>query len=188
MGYRALTDSMGGSWFPECAHFAFDRPAQLETYRRYFQCDLQFANNFTGLSFKASDLDKRNPEGDAAMARQAEGLLRLVPTPRETFSDRTKHVIYLLLPGGTANVEAVARNLGIGVRSLQRELEKEGVTFARLLHETRRELARRYLAGATHPIAEIAELVGYSSPSAFSRWFSAEFGMPPHVWRSQLRQ
>ena len=28
-------------------------------------------------------------------------------------------------------------------------------------------------------------MLGYSMPSSFTRWFSAQFGMPPATWRSR---
>jgi AraC-like DNA-binding protein len=187
LGYRALTEAMGGCWLPECAHFSFNRPADSESFQRYFQCGMQFSDSFTGLSFKCDDLDLSNPRSDEAMARHAERLLSLLPSQRESIGDRTRHSLYLLLPDGRATLGAVSRNLGVGVRTLQRALEKEATTFGNLLNETRRDLAKRYLAGGTHTLGEIAELLGYSSSSAFSRWFSGEFGRTPQAWRCALR-
>ena len=48
----------------------------------------------------------------------------------------------------------------------------------------RRELATAYLASSTHPITTVAELLGYSSPSSFTRWFAGSFGIPPQLWRA----
>ena len=28
-------------------------------------------------------------------------------------------------------------------------------------------------------------MLGYSMPSSFTRWFNAQFGMPPATWRSR---
>ena len=71
----------------------------------------------------------------------------------------------------------MAANLGLTTRSLQRSLERESQVFAGLLNETRRELARRYLATSSHSITTISDLTGYASSSAFTRWFHSEFGM-----------
>jgi len=35
------------------------------------------------------------------------------------------------------------------------------------------------------PLAQVAVLLGYGSPSTFTRWFSGEFGMAPSAWRSR---
>ena len=71
--------------------------------------------------------------------------------------------------------------------TLQRLLEREGCTFGEILNDIRRELAQRYLAEPSHPIATVAELVGYRTPSSFTRWFTAEFGQSPTTWRAHAQ-
>jgi len=65
---------------------------------------------------------------------------------------------------------------------------REGRSFAILLGEARRELALRYLSNSTLSVAAIAQMTGYSSPSSFTRWFAAEFGVAPAAWRAEERQ
>jgi AraC-like DNA-binding protein len=36
-------------------------------------------------------------------------------------------------------------------------------------------------------VTTIAEQLGYASPSAFTRWFAAEFGVSPQAWRNERR-
>ena len=48
------------------------------------------------------------------------------------------------------------------------------------------ELAERYLAHPTRTMAEIADLLGFSGPSALARWHQAQFGMPATVRRKAL--
>jgi AraC-like DNA-binding protein len=92
-----------------------------------------------------------------------------------------------MLPVGRGTLAQVADNLGLHARTLQRQLEKEGQTFAALLNAVRRELALRYLSSSAHNMTAIAHMTGYSSPSAFTRWFAAEFGMSPAAWRAEER-
>jgi AraC-like DNA-binding protein len=94
----------------------------------------------------------------------------------------------LLLPAGRATLEQVGENLGLHPRALQRLLEREGRTFATLLNEVRRELALRYLSSSTHQVTAIAQMTGYAAPSSFTRWFCAEFGVAPALWRAEERQ
>jgi AraC-like DNA-binding protein len=81
-------------------------------------------------------------------------------------------------------MDHVATNLGLSPSALRRRLERENRLFATLLNEVRRELAQRYLANSAHSITEISDLIGYTSISSFTRWFTHEFGMPPISWRS----
>ncbi|WP_321940216.1 AraC family transcriptional regulator [Paraburkholderia sp. J8-2] len=66
---------------------------------------------------------------------------------------------------------------------MQRELDKAGESFTSLLNEVRCELAMRYVGNPRYSLVEVSELLGYSSPSTFTRWFSAQFGIAPAVWR-----
>jgi AraC-like DNA-binding protein len=132
-------------------------------------------------------LDLPNALANPALAGHAERLLGLVPMgrPEGSTTERTRHAIYLLIHSGSATIERVGEMLDLHPRSLQRQLVQEGRTFGQLLNETRRELAERYLAAAHHSLATISTLAGYSSQSAFTRWFAAEFGLSPAAWREQ---
>jgi len=33
----------------------------------------------------------------------------------------------------------------------------------------------------------VASLLGYSSPSSFTRWFAGSFGVSPQLWRANQR-
>jgi AraC-like DNA-binding protein len=49
----------------------------------------------------------------------------------------------------------------------------------------RRDLVIRYLENPGYSLGRIADMLGYSMPSSFTRWFIAQFGMPPAAWRTQ---
>ena len=72
-------------------------------------------------------------------------------------------------------------------RNLQRKLNRRGLTIAGLLDETRRSLATLYLRSPARTVSEVADLVGYSSVSSFSRWFTDQLGVSPSNWRRNDR-
>ena len=123
------------------------------------------------------------------MADHARRLLELVPIGGEyrPISDAANRAISLLLPSGKAKLGKVAANLGMNARTLQRRLALEGTAYETLLNETRKDVAERFLIASTKSIAFIAEMTGYSSTSAFTRWFISEFGESPSTWRKQRR-
>lgn len=183
--YRSLTEVMRGRWQPDCVHFTHRPPADMSNHRRLFQCAIAFDAEFDGFSCTSAALDIANPFADADMARNAERVLSMTPArePEHTVAGRARRSIYLQIHSGNVTVERVGDILGVHARTLQRMLDKEGWSFAALLNDVRRELAQRYLAGAHHSIATIAHLAGYSHQSAFTRWFTAEFGTTPAAWR-----
>lgn len=184
-----LRGASGGRWQPLAIHFIREPPEDLSVVNRLFAVPVRYRSHFNGVASTPAAMATANPLADEAMARHAQRLLALVPLPpeRNPISDRARRAITLLLPTGWATLEPVARNLGLTPRALQRGLEKEHRSFAGLLNEVRRELAQRYLVDSARPIGTVAALIGYSSLSAFGRWFTAEFGSSPQIWRlSQL--
>jgi len=187
---RTVSDVVGGRWHPDLAYFQHSAPADLGDHMRIFQCPLVFDADFNGLVSTEAALDAPNPAAESAMARHAKRYLdMLLPEPADgSISERARRSLYLLLPAGRATLEQVGANLGLHPRALQRQLEREGRSFAVLLNEVRRELALRYLASPAHSVGSVARMTGYATPSSFSRWFVIEFGMSPAQWRAEERQ
>jgi len=150
-----------------------------------FDCPLEFDSGFDGMSFGSHSLVARNAYADPELAGHARRLLGLMPGIRhdETTLERSRGMIPLLIQRGQADSANLARCLGISVRTLQRRLRFEEQTFSGVLNDCRRELSVRYLAHSSHSVTAVAELIGYSTLSAYSRWFVSEFGMPPGKWR-----
>ena len=186
--YRAISDGLESAWEPDCIHFRHSAPECLSTFRGFFQCSLEFDSSFDGMSCSSKDLRRPNPFADEALARYARRLLDLLPKPKgESVVDKVRSVILLIIQDSSPTIERVAECLGVPVRTLQRRLIREGNAFSEILNDIRRELAPRYLAHSSHSLVTIAHLTGYSSLSSFSRWFAAEFHMPPMAWRKKNR-
>nr|WP_273482819.1 AraC family transcriptional regulator [Kribbella italica] len=88
-----------------------------------------------------------------------------------------------LLPAGSGTAAAVAGELAMSVRTLQRRLQLESTGFQTVLRDTRESLARHYLTTSTMTAAEIAYLLGYDDTTSFYRAFHAWTGQTPEVAR-----
>jgi AraC-like DNA-binding protein len=62
-----------------------------------------------------------------------------------------------------------------------------GTTFRQLVHQTRLTAAAAFLLNTDLPVANIGYLCGITDPSAFSRAFRTEYGLPPGAWRKVRR-
>jgi AraC-like DNA-binding protein len=82
---------------------------------------------------------------------------------------------------------ALARYLGMSIRTLRRRLAELDTSLATLIENARRDVARAALAGI-EPIKAIAERLGYSEQSAFHRAFKRWTGMTPGQYREQHRR
>ena len=97
-------------------------------------------------------------------------------------------LVEMLLPLGRCSTQQVARSLGVTQRTLHRQLAAEGQSFSAIVHTTREALAERYLAADRYSLTDVSELLGFTAPSAFSRWFRQRFGVSPTQWRASARQ
>ena len=185
--YRILVATSGNRWQPDCVHLVRRTPVDPAPWRRVFAVPIEFGATFNGLSSTADAMLVPNPKADDIMARHARQLLHLVPvdSAEVPVNERVRRAITLLLPSGRATIDQVAAQLGMSSRSLQRRLDDEGHQFGELLGWVRRELATAYLANSAHPVTTIAGLLGYASPSSFTRWFAGTFGTSPQAWRAE---
>jgi AraC-like DNA-binding protein len=88
-----------------------------------------------------------------------------------------------MLPSGRVGARQVAEALHVSVRSLQRKLADKGTSFAQLLEDTRRELARQYVSNSRLSVGEITYLLGFSDPANFTRAFRRWTGQSPSAFR-----
>ena len=181
---RAGGALLGNRWKPHRVMFSHEAPPDLQPHRRIFKCKLEFASEYNAFVCAAKDLDAPNFAANPALARYAEQLLESLPKAQDrSTSMEVREAIYVLLPMGRATVEQVAKKLGLNVRTLQRQLEEDGVTFSELINSVRRELAVRYVRSGQHALGQVAELLGYSTQTSFTRWFKSEFGVAPRQWQ-----
>ncbi|HEX8064124.1 MAG TPA: AraC family transcriptional regulator [Allosphingosinicella sp.] len=116
------------------------------------------------------------------LTAHTEGLLRAL---EETHSirEQVERLLMPMLHSGEARMERAAGALGWSSDTLYRRLRAEGVTFEELLDDLRRKVALRYIEEEAVAISQIAYLVGFSEPSAFSRAFKRWTGRSPRSFR-----
>lgn len=180
--FRAM---LGEHWRPQAIHFTHAANSDLQVHRRLFGCPLHFDSDFNGVVCLKADMDRPNARADAAMASYAQSFIEAMPKQgQRTVVQDVRRSVYLLLPMGRASVEQIASGLGVNVRTLQRRLDESGVSFSQVLNEVRSELAQRYITHTPHSMGRVAEQLGYSNLSSFTRWFTSQFGCSP----SQMRE
>lgn len=70
-------------------------------------------------------------------------------------------------------------------RTRHRRLASEKTKFDTILSNVRIETAVRLRQNRQTRLAEAAEMLGFSTGSAFLRWFLAAFGKRPSDWRKE---
>ncbi|HEY5710510.1 MAG TPA: AraC family transcriptional regulator [Allosphingosinicella sp.] len=184
---RLCESVLGENWAPAAVCFVHEAPpaAQMPVIRRLFRCPPEFNCEFNGILVKASDLDRANVRADPKLADHARGLIESVMSPaKRTAAQDTEHLIMLMLPSGQATIQNIADSMGLTVRTLQRMLDADGATFSDLLNRARMQLSSQYLSNMRTRITDVAEILGYRSIGAFTRWHTQTFGMSPRAWRA----
>lgn len=185
---RLCSEVLGQDWTPRLVCFSHQAPppGELVIITRLFRCTFQFESELNGIILRQADLDRPNPRADDQLARHARQLLDTAINPVERgASEEVEQLIRLLMPAGRASIQNCAASMGVTVRTLQRMLESEMTSFSTLLNAARMQLATQYLANPRMRITDIAELLGYSSIGAFSRWYRQAFGEPARIKRQQ---
>lgn len=179
---------LGPDWRPLSVCFTAGQPADIDAYRQVFGAGMRFGGEFTGIVFYSTDLDRENSLSDPLMRPYAQRFLDSVAAPRAaTWAGRTSELIEFLLPLGRCSIGQAARALGVDQRTLQRHLAQEDSSFGALLHSVRAESAERHLTSGRQSMTQVSAALGFAAPSAFSRWFTQQFGMSPSAWRRRSR-
>jgi AraC-like DNA-binding protein len=86
---------------------------------------------------------------------------------------------------GEVSIESAARSLGTSVRTLQRELNREGTDFRTMANAMRTRRAIELLRQTNASVTNIAMVLGYSSPAHFARAFHNATGLSPKQFRQR---
>lgn len=173
---------------PKAVSFAHTEPGYRSEYDRIFQMPIQFGAERNAIMFGEELLSVRvappNKYVSRLVKRQAEGLLQRLDGASSARSQVEKLLMPMLHTGG-ANIDAVARKLGVSRQTLFRKLRGEGVTFEKILEEMRYRLALQCLQREKISVNETAYRVGFSDPAAFSRAFKRWTGSSPRAVRAE---
>jgi AraC-like DNA-binding protein len=183
--FRILRISLGDAWKPRFVNFSHGPPKSLDVHLRIFGSRVKFTQDFNGIVCRARDLEKPISTSDPVMARYIKQYLELIGgQTHATVSSKVREFVWMLLPAGRCSLERIAEHMGVDRRTVHRLLEREGTTFSSVVEEVRTEMVGRYLGDPNRPLSLIAQMLGFSALSAFSRWFRDRYGCSASQWRA----
>lgn len=152
----------------------------------FFRSDVSFDDTETCMAISDKDADKALTGGNEELLAIHEDLIEryLAKLDRSNIINQSRRYIIEKLPSGRVSEAALASMFNISKRTLRRKLGQNGVTFRSLMLKVRQDLAERYIRGDSYTVTEIAFLLGYTDPSAFSRAFRSWFGCSPTKMRT----
>ena len=161
----------------------------VRAHEAYFGCRVRTGATHNRLYFHLSDLDR------PFLTYNAELLEMLTPAldkqlaeyhHQPAFRDTVRWLLERQLSAGRPDILAVAQELGVSDRTLQRRLTEEGTHFQHLLSEVRRGRAHQLLSDPALDLTEVALLLGYEDQSSFFRAFKIWEGVTPATWRGKV--
>ncbi|TDG20597.1 AraC family transcriptional regulator [Paraburkholderia silviterrae] len=182
--YRSIEELLGPNWRPRSVCFEHRPPNGATCHKAFFGSAVEFNSDFNGIVCHAKDLAAFRPASGSQMALYARRFLdQALTSANDSDTHTIRQVIAAMLPNGRCTADRVARHLGVDRRTLHRRLAAETTSFSSLLQDVRCELASRQIRDSDRSLAELADLLGFSSSSAFAFWFRKQFGKTVSKWR-----
>ncbi|WP_238474317.1 AraC family transcriptional regulator [Pseudomonas cavernicola] len=181
--YRTIKTLLGEHWQPQTVCFRHKAPRDRSTHLRVFGTNIQFNSVIDGIVCRSVDLDAPLRGTAPVGARFVRQQLDARGTASESVVDTVRRLVWQQLLTGRFSIEQVARQLGVDRRTVHRRLMRHQESFSSILDQVRKEQVIRHLRDSKHSQSEIAEFLGFSGLSAFSRWFRQRFGCSPRAWR-----
>lgn len=187
--WRSLRKCTGTSWALDQVTIAAKPPRRTDVYAHYFEAPILFNAQDTALCFPAPMLQQpirtSDPERFAQYCAHMEQRM-----PRQNDPALLQDALRAWMMQATwhdhGTLESAAANFGTTARTLQRRLRAQGIGFQDLRAQVRMEVAQQMLQKSQLPITHIAEKLGFSEASAFTRAFRAHTHQSPRAFRQAM--
>jgi AraC-like DNA-binding protein len=155
------------------------------TFEDIFGCPVLFDRPTVTISFDAAWLDVgRPPRGEPGLITVDDLARARVDCSKLTgLRDVLAEQIWSQVLAGKVSIESAARSLDTSVRTLQRELNREGTDFRTLANLLRSRRALELLRHSDVSVTQISVSLGYSAPSHFARALRKATGLGPQEFR-----
>lgn len=160
--------------------------SDIGIYERYYQCPVLQGSPYAELEFPATLLAQPITSADPGIYRinralAEDRLSRLLDVEQlhASVAEAIGNLHY-----AQADIDRVAGELELAVRTLQRKLSHSGSSFRQIQEQVVLKEATRLLTETETSVHEISQLMGYTETSSFSRAIKTMTGKSP----SDLRQ
>jgi AraC-like DNA-binding protein len=149
-----------------------------QIYQQGFRAECQFNKKTNSIVIAAEVL--------AWPLRETQALSSQALTTK-SIVDQVKHLLENNLVSNL-KVTHIAAMLGIGERSLQRQLKSYKTSFQQVLAEVRLQQAYGYLQYSNLSILQISQLLGFKEQSSFNHFFREVSGISPRCYKKKTKR
>ena len=184
IAFNILRDLFGPDWRPVEVTFASRRPSSLRPFQRFFGAPVQFDAAESAVVFAQRWMERPLPAVNQPLRREVQKAVRTQQTQMlADFPAIVRRVLRKQLLLGDFSMSDTAALLSMHRRTLDRHLQRHGVTYGELLETVREDVARQLLRDTEMPIQQIADSVRVSSAANFATAFRRRIGMTPSEYR-----
>jgi AraC-like DNA-binding protein len=149
---------------------------------------LRFDAEHNAVVFPASWLKSKLPETSPELRQLLQTQVdTLAARHGDNFQEQVRSVLRGALVTGHSSADQVAALFSMNRRTLTRRLSAFDTGFQKLADEIRFEVARQMLGDSALEIIEIAALLDYAGPNAFTRAFRRWSGTTPAKRRTETK-
>ncbi|GAA6161874.1 MULTISPECIES: AraC family transcriptional regulator [Ruegeria] len=178
---------LGNDWKPSAVLLDFPKVPGFVEAEDTYACPVIWNATRLGVEFEASALSS-----EAAPKKLSGGSTTVGDISRErlggppqTLRGQVEEVVWQQLHREEMSIDATARSLDLGVRTLQRKLASEGVRFREIVNDIRVARAEELLTDTRETVSSISSMLGYETANNFSRAFKKVTGLAPSDYRQR---
>ncbi|MEM9041219.1 MAG: AraC family transcriptional regulator ligand-binding domain-containing protein [Actinomycetota bacterium] len=190
MGVRAIDEVLGVPDAVRTVWFAHPPTAPIDRYSEFFSVPLRFDAPYNAVLLRADRLDAPVDPDAGARLRVVRAHLELVRRRLDEQGDPPE--LQPIRDAATQNAargefsaSALARLLGMSVRTLQRRVDDLGTSVSAVIDDVREATARQLMSDPDLTLLDIALSLGYSGESTFRRAFRRWTGQSPATYRRE---
>lgn len=176
----------GSEWKPTEIHLETIKLQGLNQIELLSDTNILFEQEATAIGFPRSllSLPLKNPDKyrDIQCYKDYETLHSSAPAT--TFPGSVRQIAASLLKEDYPDIRLMAEMVGMSIRTLQRQLNKAGLTYSRLIEQVRFDRSVRLLSDPSIKLADVAVELGYTDPANFTRAFRRWSGVSPSDFRN----
>jgi AraC-like DNA-binding protein len=185
IGMRMVHDLTNGAVKPVEVQLSRRAPETASSYSQLLKVPVRFNQNQSCLILKVdalrTPLPRHDPQARAGILASIERAVFHAPPDVVTLTRRAlRQALCLDKP----TLSAVAAQMGLHPRTLERRLAEAGQTFGALRDQVCFAVARELLELTDIPVGEISAAVGFAAPSVLTTMFRRLGGTPPSAWRA----
>jgi len=177
----------GASLRPLQVQLKRSAPDGERAHAAFYGCPVRFSAPDDSFTLSATDADEPLPTSNRQLAATMDRLIaeQIAHLDKSNVVARCKASLLEQLSSGELSEVEMAQHLHMSRRTLQRKLAEAETTYQKLIDDTRRDLAVRYIEDPRHSITDITFMLGFSQQSAFTRAFKRWTGVPPTDYRAR---